>query len=92
MQYAGGEFSHHDLIAIRLFQCGYQQPGLNGSAVDKEGLQVAAGAGVRGLGDIARQGILLPAAFYLYHFGALTAVDAVNRSLQSAGAGGPKSG
>ena len=90
MQYAGGEFAHHDLISVGFFQCCHQQLGLHRAVIDKEGLQIPAGAGIRGLGDVARQGVLLPAAFHLHHFCTFPAVNAVNGSFQSTGSGGGK--
>ena len=88
VQHTGGEFAHHHLVAVGFLQgCG-QQPGFYGAVVDEKGLQGAAGTGVRRLGNEAPEAVAVPAAADLHHPGALPSVDAVDRSLESAGTGG----
>ena len=84
MQHTGGEFSHHNLVAVGFFQCRNQQLGFDRTVVDKESLQIPAGTGVCGLGNITRQMVAFPAAVYVYHPGAVPAVYAVHRRLQTA--------
>ena len=87
-QHAAGEFSGHDLVAVSLLQGGDQQPGFDGPVIDEEGLQIPAGTGVCGLGDIAGDGVFFPGAVHRDHGGAFPAIHAVNRRLQTSVAGG----
>ena len=88
MQHAGGEFAHHDLIAVSFLQCGHHEPGLNRTSVDKEGLHSAAGTGICRLADEAGEGVALPPGADLHHLGTVSSVDAVNSVPQASGAGG----
>ena len=88
VQHTGGEFAHHHLIAVGFLQSGDEQLTLHRSAIDEEGLQIAAGPGIGGLADVAGQGVLLPAAFYFGHFSTFTAINAIDSGLQFARAGG----
>ena len=88
MQHAGGEFAYHNLIAIGFLQGGDHNFRFHRPSVDEEGLQIAAGTGVGRLADKAGEPVVLPTAVQFDHLGALSAVDAVHRSLQSAGARG----
>ena len=88
MQHAGGELAHHHLIAVGFFQCGHHDPGFDRAAVNKEGLQGAAGPGIGGAGHITGDGVLFPMAVDRDHPGTLSAVNAVDSRLQAAGAGG----
>ena len=83
VQHTGGEFAHHDLVAVGLLQRGDQKLGFHRPVIDKEGLQASAGPGVGGLGDVAGQGVILPAAVHLHHLGALPSVNAVYCRLQA---------
>ena len=88
MQYAGGELAHHDLIPVGFFQCCDENPGFHRTVIDKEGLEVTAGAAVGGLADVAGETVALPATFHLHHLAAFSAIDAVHRGFQLTGAGG----
>ena len=87
MQDTGRKFSHHDLIPVGFLQSGDQQLGLYRTVVDKEGLQVAAGTGIGGSGNVAGQRVILPAAFHFDHSSGISSVNAVDRGLQTAVAG-----
>ena len=84
VQYTGGKFAHHDLIAVGFLQCGDQQLGLDRAVVDKKGLQRAAGPGIGGKRHEAGQAVALPAAVQGNHFGAVPAIDTVDGGLQGA--------
>ena len=88
MQHTGGEFAHHDLIAVGFLQGGHHEAGFNRAAVDEESLQTAAGPGIRRLADEAGEGVTLPPGADLHHLGAVSSVDAVNSVPQISGAGG----
>ena len=83
MQHTGGEFSHHNLVAVSFFQCGNQQFGFDRAVVDKESLQIPAGTGVCGFGDVTGQMVAFPAAVHADHPGAVPAVYAVHCRLQT---------
>ena len=88
MQHAGREFTHHDLIAVSLFKGSDHNLGFHRTAIDEESLQIAAGAGIGGLGNIAGQMVILPTAVHGNHPCKFPAIHAVYRCLQVAGAGG----
>ena len=72
------EFADHDLVAVSFLQRGDEQPGFDRPVIDEEGLQASAGAGIGGLGHIAGERIVFPAALHLDHLGTLPAIHAVN--------------
>ena len=81
MQNASGELTYHQLIAVSFFQSGDQQPGFYRAVIYKKGLQISAGTGIGGLGNITGKGVVFTTAFQLCHFAALAAIYAVNRGL-----------
>ena len=92
VEHTGGEFAHHQLVAVGLLQGGNQQPGFYRPVVDKEGLKIPAGPGIRGLGHIAGQGVAVPLALHRGHGGKVPAIHAVHRRLQGAVPGGGEHG
>ena len=92
MQHTGRELPRQELVAVGLLQSGGEQPGFDRAAPHEEGLHGAAGPGIGGQADVAGQAVAVPAALHRNHFGTLPAVNAVERRLKTAGAGGGEGG